>query len=672
MFDSLSLAARLRALLLVAVFPMLAFAQTDAQVGDCAFDRPLQEPAVLSAFKGKLETTLTVRMVDDVEVPIWANIAPFGQPPVYQCSKTKLQLRQYSWRLFGAAITGFPGPTLKLRKASSRETNGDALSVKLVNELPVAPNDECNVGCDCSDPNNLPRCCVAEDQYPACFHGDNNTNLHFHGSHVSPQAPQDFVLLELRPKGGPTHPHGNDGTHGDHGTVVAGSYDYKLDPFRHTQPEGTHWYHPHKHGSTALQVGNGMAGALIIEGKFDDELRARFGGKLKEHLLVLQVIHPLNFTTNKQLAAQPLINGQPSPVIDMHPGEIRRLRIVAATVQADGAATIDFNSPENHPVEVRQIAMDGVQFAPANYARQPLLDSTGEVDLAPGNRGDFLVKAPGAAGTYDITYELRVQEAGVRRRTDGEADLKTVTEAIAPGSSEPRLFRIRVVPCPDGATCEPMSFPAVDAFPPLPDFLEDLPAEDVTRHRSLFFSMEDAAGHNLPPNQIPSQPSRFFINLAPHEERQFNPNCIDITNRLGETQQWTLWNTSRREPIRPLHIFHIHTNAFQVTNHPLKPRMNTPPYVWQDSVLLPDFTQGPITIRHKFTEFTGAYVLHCHFLGHEDRGMMLGVQVTCPDAAGKFGKPQIGTADDCRAPALTDAMPPCSYPLPGRSRAVRH
>jgi len=31
-------------------------------------------------------------------------------------------------------------------------------------------------------------------------------------------------------------------------------------------PAGTFWYHPHTHGSTAMQVGSGMAGALLIQG----------------------------------------------------------------------------------------------------------------------------------------------------------------------------------------------------------------------------------------------------------------------------------------------------------------------------------------------------------------------------------------------------------------------
>ena len=33
------------------------------------------------------------------------------------------------------------------------------------------------------------------------------------------------------------------------------------------QSPGTHWYHAHKHGSTAINVGNGMTGVFIIEGQ---------------------------------------------------------------------------------------------------------------------------------------------------------------------------------------------------------------------------------------------------------------------------------------------------------------------------------------------------------------------------------------------------------------------
>jgi FtsP/CotA-like multicopper oxidase with cupredoxin domain len=40
-------------------------------------------------------------------------------------------------------------------------------------------------------------------------------------------------------------------------------YEYNI-PVEH--PAGTFWYHPHVHGSTAIQVGSGMAGALIVRG----------------------------------------------------------------------------------------------------------------------------------------------------------------------------------------------------------------------------------------------------------------------------------------------------------------------------------------------------------------------------------------------------------------------
>src|SRR4029078_7712823 len=35
---------------------------------------------------------------------------------------------------------------------------------------------------------------------------------------------------------------------------------------RPDHPPGAYWYHPHLHGSTAMQIGSGMAGALLIKG----------------------------------------------------------------------------------------------------------------------------------------------------------------------------------------------------------------------------------------------------------------------------------------------------------------------------------------------------------------------------------------------------------------------
>jgi FtsP/CotA-like multicopper oxidase with cupredoxin domain len=41
---------------------------------------------------------------------------------------------------------------------------------------------------------------------------------------------------------------------------------------------------------------------------------------------------------------------------------------------------------------------------------------------------------------------------------------------------------------------------------------------------------------------------------------------------------------------------------------------------WQDTVNLP--VRGEVTVRMRFTDFTGKTVYHCHILNHEDKGMM--------------------------------------------------
>jgi FtsP/CotA-like multicopper oxidase with cupredoxin domain len=40
-----------------------------------------------------------------------------------------------------------------------------------------------------------------------------------------------------------------------------------------------------------------------------------------------------------------------------------------------------------------------------------------------------------------------------------------------------------------------------------------------------------------------------------------------------------------------------------------------------------DGPPGHVKIRSRFVDFPGTYVLHCHILGHEDRGMMQLVKV---------------------------------------------
>ena len=103
---------------------------------------------------------------------------------------------------------------------------GQTISVTLRNKLPADPSCTAHGG----DVNK-----------PHCFNG---TNLHSHGLWVSPSGNSDNVLLSINPG-------------------VDFEYIYNLPP---DHPAGTFWYHSHRHGSTALQVSSGMAGALIVRG----------------------------------------------------------------------------------------------------------------------------------------------------------------------------------------------------------------------------------------------------------------------------------------------------------------------------------------------------------------------------------------------------------------------
>lgn len=137
-----------------------------------------------------------------------------------------------------------PGPAL-------RTLAGENLDVDLYNSLSPL-HDDCT-----ESPNNL--------------HGLNTTNLHTHGLHVSPttdstgefDADNVFVSVVLE---------GQIVMCDDScGSDVKTRFRWRKANYRFElgddHPSGRFWYHAHKHGSTASQVGDGMAGPLIVQDK---------------------------------------------------------------------------------------------------------------------------------------------------------------------------------------------------------------------------------------------------------------------------------------------------------------------------------------------------------------------------------------------------------------------
>jgi FtsP/CotA-like multicopper oxidase with cupredoxin domain len=674
---------------------------------------------------------------------------------------------------------GYPGPILRARattlkdptqppgKSNPVQTPGTRLKVKLHNHLPKQSYDEamhcnpasynlctnrvcsttttkictqnsdcpsgetcnpaaiCSQYVPCADPQGPCGAPIPVTQeHPNCFHGNNVTNLHLHGTHVSPQPHQDYVLLSL-------FPYDSTGVPPNDPRYAVGEYQVDVNPLPWNQAPGTHWYHPHKHGSTSLQVLGGQAGGLMIEGAFDDWLKKLYGGQLVDRLMAVQQINSSNnfFNFGKpNVPPAPLLNGYATPTILMQPGEIQRWRFVGGTTQAAAALEIGFDP---RITEVRQIAQDGVQFAWQNYDRQPLRDSEGtylNFELPPGNRADFLIKAPDQPGSYAVTHrvflpQLTGNQAELFNRDDEDITERVPPTAIPEGTApvdqngNPLLFVIKVAGSP-----KPMSFPVTEAtdpacktspcpkcpggqrapatakpdrcWPDTPYYLCDLcpPGGEPTK---IAFSIN---------GEPASQPNSFYIN-----NQQYQPDCAGVTMPLGATQDWLVSNVlGQNNAARLPHPFHIHINPFQVIRN--SDRTFDPPYVWQDTIALPvpapaaDELAGPIwnnddakvkcpracqadnatwngqwtttvpgkmsvcgcvvnsdsvSIRQRYDDYTGAYVIHCHFLGHEDRGMMWNVQTVCNPSSLKFGAPQTnGGPDNCGQ--TSDALKRCT------------
>lgn len=185
---------------------------------------------------------------------------------------------------------------------------------------------------------------------------DQPTNLHFHGSHVSPKGNSDNVLNTISP-----------------GESFQHVYNIPQD-----HPPGLYWYHPHFHGYTESQVASGMVGAIIVKGDID-ELPGIKG--LPEKVLVLTTQD-----TSDDNAPVRLVNGKQDPTLYIRPFEVQRWRIVNAS--ADDFYNFAINGRKLHI-----ISRDGNTLSTVTSVESEL--------MSPGDRIEILVKGPGW-GTHAV------------------------------------------------------------------------------------------------------------------------------------------------------------------------------------------------------------------------------------------------------------------------------
>ncbi len=343
---------------------------------------------------------------------------------------------------------GVPGPTLRVRV-------GERLKLEFTNKLPIRSSDT-----------------------GKAHQAANVTNLHLHGPRIAPVVDDPFTLLEP----------------GQSRTITLEFPEASA---------GTHWYHPHPHGQVAPQQFKGLAGALIVTGELDAELR-----DWEEHVLILQdfkfdagrVEDHRDF--ERQLGKPGgvmTINGQLQPVLQTKKSGLR-LRCINASTGRVFRLALENPALEVH--EMHLIALDG------HTLENPV--TVGEFLLAPGMRADVLLQLE-QAGTW-----------GLNALPHGNATLSI--------NSKTPLLTVRT------------SSPA--RAPRLPQTLSSIERLDPTRAvMTRRFNFEYS--RTVPEMRINGKP--------------FDPNRVDATPKLGTLEIWEIGN--RHGWDLP---FHLHSYPFQV------------------------------------------------------------------------------------------------------------
>jgi FtsP/CotA-like multicopper oxidase with cupredoxin domain len=414
---------------------------------------------------------------------------------------------------------------------------GSTLNVEYKNELDVQSREDC-FGHPCM----------------------NMTNLHFHGLHVSPNAPQDDVLDMMASPGETLH--------------------YSVQVPRQ-QPPGLYWYHTHSHGESYVQDLDGMSGVIVVEGidRYIPEV-----SNMRERILILRdlVLPKDKVERNKVMesvamqttqcgrAAEPperafTVNGILRPQIDIAPGERQFWRIVNAS--PDLYADLELNSES---LEV--VALDGMPLAyhdPATRKR-----AMSHVLLPPAGRVEAIVTGPPADSRAAL--RSRCFDTG----PDGDSNPAMVLADIV--SAQPSNQQAR--PRPDGA-------PVYATF--APGILKRVEADEP---QFVVEFTEDKQG--------------FYINGRKFEMNNGPMLTVDV----GSLQHWRVVNSTRE--VHPFHIHQVHFLVYAVDGKPVKDP------VWLDTVNVPYGSSVDLVMDFTDPIIRGMSLFHCHLLKHEDKGMM--------------------------------------------------
>jgi suppressor of ftsI len=390
----------------------------------------------------------------------------------------------------------------------------------------------------------------------------NMTNLHFHGLHVSPNAPQDDVMTMM--------------------AMPGQSLQYVVNiPL--AQPPGLYWYHTHPHGESYRQVLDGMSGAIVIEGmeRYVPEVR-----DMRERILVLrdkeieasgsnasELMHRVQIPTMGCGASTEkpehifTVNGAIRPQIAIAPGERQFWRIVNASPDLYADLQVD-----SEQLEI--VARDGMPLA--FHDPKHRTEFADHILVPPAGRVEAIVTGPKPGAPASL--RTRCFDTG----PDGDPNPEMVLADMV-DLAQPTLG---------------ISTARADAQPPIYKPLSPKLLTKFENSSSDFVVnfTEDKKG--------------FYIN-----GKKFGPTDPPMTSvTVGSYHHWRVVNDTQE--VHPFHIHQVHFLVYAQNGE----QLSQP--VWLDTVNVP--IKGSVDLIMDFTDpvIRGVSMFHCHLLSHEDKGMM--------------------------------------------------
>ncbi len=252
--------------------------------------------------------------------------------------------------------------------------------------------------------------------------------------------------------------------------------------------------------------------------------------------------------------------------------------------------------------DLHEIALDG-HYLP----RVDTWNMDQPVELEAGYRSDVLVKASTERGTYMLISDPDPSGklASPLARAVGKQEQNVVAAVVAEG--EP----VQDKALPTTAEMRKIAYGWTNGR-------EDVPLEDLWNNDPINHDPEKQHLQKVEFDTAFDSKNieRFAINgkIYPDGEvRELVLNRID---------KWELVTVTRGS-----HIFHIHTNPFQVFRTGPD---GQPERVWKDTVIVAPNNKPPaqpLAVYTKYKTNIGKFVIHCHLLDHEDDGMMAAVEV---------------------------------------------